>query len=54
MAGPMDKPVVEPKAPECRDCGVPAAFRIAVAKMKSDGHTRIYQCPNCSKLIWKE
>lgn len=41
----MDKPVVELKPPECRDCGVPAAFRVAVAKVTGDGHTRILSLP---------
>jgi len=50
------KSAQEPTSPRtvCDDCNVPVSFRACVPDRRTGKPVRIYQCPNCAKLIWDD
>ncbi|MGX4772043.1 hypothetical protein [Bradyrhizobium guangdongense] len=41
-------------APRCEDCQTAMRFRASLFDPRKNGHVRIYDCPTCKRLYWKE
>jgi hypothetical protein len=42
------------QALECPRCEIPPTYLVKVWNMRVTGYVRVFECPNCHKLIWDE
>jgi len=40
--------------PRYSDCGLFTAFRTSVTDPRLNREVRVYQCPNCARVIWAD
>ena len=40
--------------PQCEDCRIATRFRASLFDPRKNGHVRVYDCPICKRLYWKE
>jgi hypothetical protein len=42
------------RSPPCEDCRIPTILRASIFDARKGGYIRIFDCPSCKRLYWKE